>query len=614
LENNKKLVITCGQKLRTNKYKIVSLFPQEINDESHRVLYDEFKKRNIILSKFYRSVISHSSSKMSLINGYTKNNYEIFLRPVLVNITSVYIDRAIRLLKIIKKSKNIPTILQSKSKNNYFRNDCLANDLNENEELNLKIIEFIGASLGLATLDIKRLDKAVSMSQKNLMFTPQHKVIKQLFIRFYNSLLIRFKRLSNKAATIYTHNLFADNYWLISTGFYGPFGIFRDISKINLVESKINNDYRENLKNNLSQILEDNFLNLIAELSEISLTKKESKNLSDNYINFLFKFFPSNLLEGIPKNLKIIEKIFPKNNQLYLLCNSPTLDESYFLAALIKERKGIVIGAQHGGHLGYIDDMTIFSEREFALCDYYITSGWSNFNKNYPISKPIVLPSPRLSYMSKNNLFKFKKINKKILFMPNLYRKFTLGACGQVGSDYLDLINNHYIELAKKLNFENYEMHIKPYNEESYELLKPIFNKMESLSNKKIKISKIKQKGLSPKIINSFDLIIWDQIGSGAIDCFVTKIPCLIYWNKIYSFESHEGKNTIKQLVNAKIIHNTSSSLNHEIINYYSDPLKWIKNPKRLNAINNFNKVFALTSNKWNDEWRKFFNNLTANG
>ena len=62
-------------------------------------------------------------------------------------------------------------------------------------------------------------------------------------------------------------------------------------------------------------------------------------------------------------------------------------------ACLAEKQNLKVIGVQHGGHYGYLDNLTDHSEFEYYVCDYYFTWGWNKFDKNLSLCKPIEMPS-----------------------------------------------------------------------------------------------------------------------------------------------------------------------------------------------------------------------------
>ena len=98
---------------------------------------------------------------------------------------------------------------------------------------------------------------------------------------------------------------------------------------------------------------------------------------------------------------------------------------------------------------------------------------------------------------------------------------------------------------------------------------------------------------------------MWDQIGTGTLDCLVAKIPTIILWKRIYSNESKAAKKLILDLEKFGVLHNNHSTFVNEIKKYQNNPKIWMENENRIKAISNFCAKYASTSENWKNMWKK---------
>ena len=122
-------------------------------------------------------------------------------------------------------------------------------------------------------------------------------------------------------------------------------------------------------------------------------------------------------------------------------------------------------------------------------------------------------------------------------------------------------------------------------------------------------------KGISTELVKSANLIVWDQIGTGTMQCLSSGIPTIVLWKRIYSREVEWEKDLFKKMEKCGIIHRSVDSLILEIKKFNQSPEQWIKDPTRKSIILEFCNKFAFHSNDWKKIWIKTFkeNYLSAN-
>ena len=271
---------------------------------------------------------------------------------------------------------------------------------------------------------------------------------------------------------------------------------------------------------------------------------------------------------------------------------------------------------QHSaGHYGYIQDLTSCGQYELSHLDSMITFGWSKIESYFPKTNFIPLPCPKLSEMPlKSNYTSQKEINKKnkvdILFLSNTFHRFVgIGTSGQSRVDFIDEITNSQIQLISSISNMKLTINHKPFNMRFFDLYPNHYKQLANVGGKNYKLINTKQKGLTINLIKTARIILWDQIGSGTVECFASKIPTIIYWKRIYSHETEWAKPLIVELEKCGVVASDPNIVVKQINEYLIDPVKWMSEPKRVNAIRNFCDVFAKTDRNWYKIWKNYFKN-----
>jgi len=312
-------------------------------------------------------------------------------------------------------------------------------------------------------------------------------------------------------------------------------------------------------------------------------------------------------IEGLSCNLQVASNIIKKTKAKNIISSDITTDVVSFLSVALKENKknGQVIGVQHGGHYGYIDATSQHAEIEYAICDKFVTWGWSEFDQTLPKTTAIKLPSPRLSNIDwivpKN-----KNIpEKKILFMPNFLRRFPLlTTCGHSRIDFRDKIFSSRLALIEKMSEVASRIDVKPYDKNNLEFAKENYLLLEQVAKKNVRIIESTQKGLTASLIEGYDLIVWDQIGTGTLDCFVAGIPCLVYWDEIYARPATHAAPYTDLLKEQGVLHSQPESIAVAIDAIFTDFDGWMTEPSRVGAIKSFVNAYANAEADWARIWK----------
>ena len=603
-----------------SSYEFISVFPScdRINDSDFKRGYEALKKRAIIQSGYYDETLKKILPVFlnHCIEGKTKYDLEPLIRPTFVCLTSLFLDRAIGILDRLNQQDNQELHVCQVDKYEDFASFDNLNSISS-WHWNQYIIYFICSKLGLKPIEIFHQSEypeiPESKGQKNFLFRPAYankylNIVDRMFMR----ILRLQKKINNPFARFISVGFSGDDYYFLRNGFYGIFGVFRTV-KFEPLTCPRNDKLRSILRGLTEEVLEKNFLSL---LNNIGLSSKNAhflKSLARGYSEFIYEYFPLQNLEGLSRNLRAASDRVQKTKAQYIIGADAVNNSTFFLVAAVKKTKknGQLIGVQHGGHYGYTEAMSVVAELEYAASDKFVTWGWPEFDQTLPKSTAIMLPSPRLSnidwLMPKNK----KKQERKILFIPNRLNRFPkFTTCGLSRIDFRDKIFSSRLALIESMSEVASFVDIKPHGKNDYEFAKENYLQLEQVAKKNVKIIESTQKGLTVSLIEKYDLIVWDQIGTGTLDCFVAGIPCLVYWDEIYSKPSSYSLSHVNNLRENGLVHSNSDRIAKEISLAFADLNAWMDNESRKAAIKRFVSSHALTDPLWSTVWRKKFKEL----
>lgn len=604
--------------------KLLSVFSnlQSNSEVPFEDIYLKLRKRDKILSRFYDDVfLEVTKIHQRLLNNFFPT-IDICIRQILVSLISVYIDRAVRLIELLKYHENKKFLIGEINFNSINkRNDSIRTASSNSWEFNQSLINYLLKSCGIKkSLNINSNDyfrDNHDKHQKKLMFYPQvESFFDKILIRIKNNISFKLRKPSKKNQHFLSLGFSGDDYFLGLGGFYNRNGYFSRLgNEFKIKDFNINKNLREKFKYEIDKLFDTYLETILSKFTGCSRKSYFIQRLSKCFSAWFAYNFPSNFLEGFSENLLMTQQYLKHYNHKKLIGTSLVTDESIFLGMVLKNHRGQIIGVQHGGYYGYIESMTLMCETEYDFYDKIFTWGWQDFDKNLPSAMPIISPSIRLSEkpILLNNINQMLHIRKrlKILFMPGHILRFPhIANCGAPRPDFASYILEFRHNLIKRLIKENFFVGHKPYNFKNFDYNNyfkdfKIFNESKNynllLSN---------QKGLSPKLIKNFNIVVWDQIGSGALDCFVSGIPTMIIWKRIFSRESKFATSYINELEKYGVVHKELKSFLFELKKFEKDPKKWFENKNRQCAIKKFCSKFARTDVKWNSVFKNKLDDL----
>lgn len=556
-------------------------------------LYDElitvFAKS--FQSSLYKSQIQDESLK-------------IVLRGVLVTLTYPFFERLMRVNKLINQNKN--------SLLTFIDEDCIFtvktledfHDLLGCEKFNNALISDFSKVWGLKKNKLKEgveLDKSFTGHKyHNNLFKLN---IGWLRLKIFNLIRKVFKVLPSIARFPVLTFANSENAFLLK-GFY--FRYFKQINWREISDFSINKILRDEVFTE-SLVQGSKFCAL---LSAMNFSQSQSFNIRKIFLQYIKKSYPTQLLEGLHTNYKSILLDLNRFSQPFILmATSLSQTESLLIISAAKQRNMKIINSQHGGHYGYIKGVTAFSELEWAVNDVFLSWGWVNRQAINPKLEIIPMPSPWLS--ERRKYWQLNKFNKEkefdILWMPqrmNLYTGSPQGlSC--IRPDVILDLSKLMINFVQTTTDSKLRVYCKPYDYLSIKAMSDTYEFINSLGEF-YKCGLPDQKGLNYDLINKANLVVWDQPGTGFLECLSCDIPTMILWDRVYSEEMDYATLDFKSLEAVGIVHRSPESLCAEYKKYIKNSHTWTTDAQRVAAIKKFINKYALIDDGWEVYWSNY--------
>jgi hypothetical protein len=595
----------------TNKHQLLSVFPQKLGDGAYRSSLDKLLLRSKLQSAYFNELLPKLTPTYKKYIPAAENEIVHFIRPVLFIITSLFSDRCIRVLHRIKQQDKDIAVAKVEPVDGFQ----WPHDITQTWHLNQDIIQKIMVALGYekkAVFDGKNYPEYPNEhSQQNFIFWPQRSGLSGVLSKLLSRSFGLLEKIPNKKGQFKSLGFGMDRYYLAKRGFLGPFGPFQNILKFELEAFAKNLELRENLFKETEEIVSSQFEPFFL-LLEQHLQKHELRQLGQAYAHLLVDWFPVGFLEGLSLNLKKTSQILKVNSFTNIIGHDLTNNLGYLASAVARMAGKTVIGVQHGGHVGYIEDNSAHGETEYELYDKMITWGWSRIDNHLPHCETIPLPSPKLSEQpfKSNYLDKIKSPKgntRDILFLSNKFHRFpNASTCGQSRVDFIDEIFNSQEGLIRSIKNAGMTISHKPFSMKCVDLYPEHYHRLEIAGGAGYHLLKSTHKGLTIELIKTCRILLYDQIGSGTLEAFTSEVPTIVYWKRIYSREVPWAIDLIAGLEENGIVHSDSDILAQEIKAYLADPEGWMNDYARKQAIKDFCQNFALTDPRWYDKWKEF--------
>ena len=335
---------------------------------------------------------------------------------------------------------------------------------------------------------------------------------------------------------------------------------------------------------------------------------------------FLQDLYPSALLEGIPDNMRRGLELLSRHRGGALLFASAGSTSDAFTLAAARELGMTIVGCQHGGHYGYIDDFVDPEELEYAFCDVFVSWGWTKLSDNPSCRGVHVMPLPdpwlseRRNYWARmlpaTAFFADKPFD--LLLMTNKVYRFTPAPAGAMLSraDLIEDFSAGLKALVSEATKRRVRVLHKPYNADTRVQLRATLEELKRLGGDCYQEREPLDKGLSPELLSQCRIVVWDQPGTGFLECLVSKIPTLVFWPRAYNREAPWAAEAFASLEYAGIVHRSAEGLCAQAKSFAADPASWMQDPARLAAVSAFCRAYAWTDDRWASRWREYLASL----
>ena len=585
-----------------------ALFPSELGG-GVTITRDEMLQLSQTYSRLYETYISRLSIRLASQFDITEPAASMLARRALVPLIHCFMDRLVRVKKAIGRAPSQLITPRQKlfpaADTIEFFEACAVG----NPEFNQSMIWFVGRVWQLPESNsvLEQPPFTTQIGFRNNMFrlyprTPLQ-LIKKIWLRLMGLLpRSRFPTLTMANATGA----------LLQHGFYSKY--LGDVSpKWPLAVLSIDRELREKL-------FSDDFIDgseLNDFLIELELEVHEQNRARILFKDFMQCYYPASLLEAIPQNMKqALQALRPFKKRTLISSNGRDTRSSYMVAGA-KQMGLSIIGHQHGGHYGYIEDVSPFTELEYPGVDQFISWGWSRL-PNHPAVKRISvieLPSPwlseRKSYWAKLILGGEREYD--FLLMPSMVRRFPAAPQG-ASMSRIDLIQElaaSLKHLVSKAAESDIRILHKPYNTTTVNLLSKTMQTLESIGGPQYCCEPQLDKGLTHKLVQRCHVVLWDQPGTGFLECLSSNIPTMVYWPRTYSQEETWVKPIFLELERLGIVHRSTDTLLEEFKRFKVSPKSWMNNLERVVLVDRFCRQFAWASEEWPQYWRRYLDKLS---
>jgi putative transferase (TIGR04331 family) len=255
-------------------------------------------------------------------------------------------------------------------------------------------------------------------------------------------------------------------------------------------------------------------------------------------------------------------------------------------------------------------------ELEYADVDEFVSWGWSQLPDHPALNGIAVndLPSPWLSERKRYwaGLNSGGEREYDFLLMPNMVKRFPAAPHG-ASTSRIDLVEElacSLKDLVRKVTEKGLRILHKPYNPTTVKVMAKTMKELESIGGNKYSCFQQLDKGLTYELLQQCHVVLWDQPGTGFLECISSNIPTMVYWPRIYSQEEEWAKPIFLELEQQGIIHRNTDSLIEEMLRFKKSSLLWMNDPRRLSLINRFCREFAWASEGWPEYWRQYLDGL----
>lgn len=597
----------------------VALFPSE-DGGGVQFSLAETNGQNRAFARFYVELIEAAEGLYSPL-GIEASLSPYLLRAALVPLAHSFFERLLRLERLLQAEPGVREVMSAPPLPCPIGCEDLFTLATHSFEFNQCVLARVAPLLGLGvSAQLARCPSTQALPE----FDRQYR--NYMFSVLPPTTLTRALRKARRAwsrrvGTVIAFSLTYTDFPSLDARLYGwgKFAALREPGKIDagVIDADLRRSIFADSRGRLSQAI-GRFLQQCSVAKPVA-----ADSIADVFRTYCADFFPRALLEGAPANLRSARSellAYPRCKVIYSTSFSMNTRPVY-LSVAARSLGMSVIGSQHGGHHGYTEEQTLAFETEYPFCDRFVTWGWSETDPHpaFANSMFIPLPSPwyseqarqwRIAISDADRFDSGKPID--IALFPNKVSAYCSAPSGaHVTANFLPKFAATLVDLMRFATKDGLKVLHKPFGMSTLELMPRTLDVLARIGGGNYELSRNIDKGLHPELVRRCKLFVWDQPGSGFIECLVADIPTMVLWPRIFSCESQTAAPIIAALESVGIIHRTPESLVGAARDFLKQPGRWWRDARRQEAARAFTHAYGRAVPDWADRWQAFIRELT---
>lgn len=335
---------------------------------------------------------------------------------------------------------------------------------------------------------------------------------------------------------------------------------------------------------------------------------------------YVAEAFPSSLLEALPGNVAACAALLRPYAPRPLLVGEARNLESTAMLAAARSLGLRTVGFQHGGHYGYIAGLASLLEQEYGHFDRFVTWGWEEGpdrgacpgTRFTPLANPWL--SERRALLREGWLAGGASREHDALFLSSRVDRYARAPSGHgnPSRDALAAYCRFLRELGSGLRGSGLRVLHKPFHAQVVAEHEAAAREMEARSEGVMTRLETSDKGLSAALLARCRVVVWDQPGTGFIECLAAGVPTLCLWPRTCIEEEEEARPFFAALEDAGIVSTSPGALLRDLKACLAGPEDWLARPGARAAVAAFLERYGRTSDDWPRLWRGLLGELGA--
>lgn len=375
-------------------------------------------------------------------------------------------------------------------------------------------------------------------------------------------------------------------------------------------------DLREEI---LAAALNEERAALEAFLDAAGVVRAPRPRVREELIRFFVDFYPPALLESAASNSARCTGLLGRFSGRALLFSDVNDTRATHMKAAAKGLGMEIIGCQHAGHYGYLEDYADALELEYPVCDRFITWGWSRLPPHPACAGMVTVPLPSPWLSERRRYWAARRARPvpagkpfDLLLMSNKVKRLLPAPAGAALSrrDRVGEFASSLKDLVRTASASGVRLLHKPYDPTMPAMLPETFRELERLGGVHYRLLDRPGKGLTPELLDECHAVLWDQPGTGFLECLASGLPTMVFWPRVYNQEEPWVRSEFEELEAAGIVHRRADTLAEQALLLRASPSAWHAEPRRREAAERFARRYAWADDDWAGRWREFLGTL----